>query len=174
MAFTSFLELAEGRYSLRKYSDRPVPQAVLDNILRAGRAAPTAKNLQPQRIFVLQSPAAMEKLRSVTRYTFHAPLALLICSDTETAWVGQLDGHSTAETDAVIATTQMMLEAFDQGVGSCWVRGFDWREVRRVYELPERLLPVAVLTLGYPAEGAGPAPGWHDKRRGLEETVTYL
>jgi len=62
-----FLELARKRYSVRNYSDRPVEEEKLLKILEAGRLAPTAVNYQPQKIFVLKSAEAIEKLRSVTR-----------------------------------------------------------------------------------------------------------
>ena len=55
-----FAKLSAERYSLRKFSDRPVEQEKLTQVLEAGRSAPTAHNLQPQRIFVLQSPQALE------------------------------------------------------------------------------------------------------------------
>lgn len=57
----NFAELSAQRYSLRKFSDRPVEDALLQQVLEAGRNAPTAHNNQPQRIFVLQSPEAMAK-----------------------------------------------------------------------------------------------------------------
>ena len=57
-----FLDLAKERYSVRKFSDKPVEQEKLDLIVEAGRIAPTAHNNQPQRILVLQGKEAMEKL----------------------------------------------------------------------------------------------------------------
>ena len=79
--YQNFLDLAESRYSVRNYSDRPIEQEKLDRILRAGQVAPTAANRQPQRIFVLKSNEAMETARFVTKYCFNAPTALLICYD---------------------------------------------------------------------------------------------
>ena len=62
--FKDFLDLAERRYSVRKYSDKPVEQEKMDRILKAMRAAPTAANRQPQRIFVLESEEARAKAAS--------------------------------------------------------------------------------------------------------------
>lgn len=81
-----FLELAKERYSVRKFSDKKVEREKLDAILEAGRCAPTAVNYQPQRILVLESPEALEKLKGCTPYHFHAPLALLVCYDREASW----------------------------------------------------------------------------------------
>lgn len=66
----NFLELAKKRYSVRKFSDKKVEREKLDAILEAGRCAPTAVNYQPQRILVLESPDALEKLKGCTPTTF--------------------------------------------------------------------------------------------------------
>lgn len=67
----NFAELSAQRYSLRKFSDRPVEDALLQQVLEAGRNAPTAHNNQPQRIFVLQSPEAMAKADACMGCHFH-------------------------------------------------------------------------------------------------------
>ena len=67
----NFAELSAQRYSLRKFSDRPVEDALLRQVLEAGRNAPTAHNNQPQRIFVLQSPEAMAKADACMGCHFH-------------------------------------------------------------------------------------------------------
>ena len=171
--YKDFLELAESRYSVRKYDPRPIEQDKLDRILRAGQVAPTAANRQPQRIFVLKSEEAMNAARSVTRYCFNAPMALLICYDRRTSWKA-VDGHDSGHVDAAIVITQMMLEAFDEGIGTCWVRGFDKNALAEMFRIPEDLEPVALLPIGYPAQDSHPWAGGHDKRLPLEETVQYL
>ena len=65
-----FNALSAARYSLRKFSAQPVEPEKLALILEAGRNAPTAHNFQPQRIFVLQSPKALEKADSCMAATF--------------------------------------------------------------------------------------------------------
>lgn len=71
-----FTELAAKRYSVRNYADRPVEPEKIQAVLEAGRLAPTAKNLQPQRIRVIQSPEALAKIREVVR----SPSTLRSCS----------------------------------------------------------------------------------------------
>ena len=110
-----FFELTKARYSVRKYADRPVEQDKLDKILAAGANAPTAKNQQPQRIYVLQSAEAIEKIRGITRCAFDAPVVLLVCGDREAAWVNPFNGRNSAEMDCSIVTTQMMLQAQELG-----------------------------------------------------------
>ena len=75
-----FSELAAQRYSVRRFDSRPVEQDVLDQILETGRLAPTAKNLQPQRIYVVRSEVLLAKLRAITAMTFDAPKLGLIHS----------------------------------------------------------------------------------------------
>ena len=170
--YSDFLEMAEKRYSVRSYSDRPVEKEKMDRILRAGQVAPTAVNMQPQRVFVLQSPEALEKAKKVTRFTFGAPVILLVCSDRDRAFVMK-DGQYMGTVDATIAVTHMMLEAFAQGLGTCWVRGFDRNDVIREFGLPDNLIPEAMMTLGYPSDTAAPGPK-HAENIPIEEMVKYL
>ena len=74
----NFAELSAQRYSLRKFSDRPVEDALLQQVLEAGRNAPTAHNNQPQRIFVLQSPEATAKADACMGCHFHPPVLLAV------------------------------------------------------------------------------------------------
>lgn len=168
-----FLTLAEERYSVRQFSDRPVAQEDIDRILRAGHVAPTGCNLQPQRIFVLRSEESMAKLRLSTKCHFGAPMAMLVCYDKEECWRRRYDGESCGWTDASIVAAHMMLEAADIGVGSTWVMHFDPAAVRREFTLKDSVIPVAILVMGYPAPDAAPHP-LHDQFRPMEETVSFL
>ena len=116
-----FMELARERYSVRKYDPRPVEGEKLDRILEAGALAPSAKNQQPQHVYVLESPAAIEKIRGITRCAFDAPVVLLVCGDRDAAWTNPFNGRNSAEMDCSILATHMMLEAQAQGLGTCWV-----------------------------------------------------
>lgn len=121
----NFAELSAQRYSLRKFSDRPVEDALLQQVLEAGRNAPTAHNNQPQRIFVLQSPEAMAKADACMGSHFHPPVLLAVAYDPAEAWNREDDGKNHGEIDATIAVTQMMLQAADLGLGTTYVGMFD-------------------------------------------------
>ena len=69
----TFLELAKARYSVRKFKNDPVEEDKLQAILAAGHVAPTACNLQPQKIYVIKSEPIRKSLAEVCRYTFDAP-----------------------------------------------------------------------------------------------------
>ena len=168
-----FLQLSEARYSLRKFSDRPVEAEKLAAILEAGRNAPTAHNLQPQRIFVLRSPEALEKADACTAAHFHPPVILVVAYDPEAAWKRETDGKNHGEIDASIAATQMMLEAADLGLGTTYVGMFEPEKLLAAFPEMAGLRPIAMLPLGYPAEGAHPSR-LHADRKPLEELVKYL
>ncbi len=169
-----FLELARNRYSERRYDSRPVEQEKIDKILEAGRVAPTACNYQPQRFYLIRSETAREKLKQVTRFHFDAPAAVLVCYDNDTVcYIGKetyLKDYNTGDQDASIAATSMMFEAEDLGVHTLWVRGFDAANVRKVFGLPDSMVPVMILLLGYPAADAR-ANDWHFRRMPLGDFV---
>lgn len=168
-----FVTLSAERYSLRKFSDRPVEAEKLAAILESGRNAPTAHNLQPQRIFVLQSPEALGKADGCTAAHFHPPVILVVAYDPEAAWKRETDGKNHGEIDATIAATQMMLQAADLGLGTTYVGMFEPEKLLAAFPEMENTYPIAMLPLGYPAENAHPSR-LHADRKPLEELVKYL
>jgi len=167
-----FESLAKQRFSVRSFADRPLEKALLDKILEAGRIAPTAKNKQPQRVYVLQSEEALAKIRAITTCAFNAPVVLLICADVTEAWKNEENGINTAVMDASIVTTHMMLQATDLGIGSCWVCRFGAEKVKIAFDLPENILPCCLLPLGYIATDAIPSSR-HELRKSMDEIVFY-
>ena len=170
---SDFITLAGQRYSVRQFSDKPVTQEAISQILRACQLAPTACNNQPQKVFVLQSEDALAKMRKCTRCHFNAPLGILICYDETQSWKRKFDGADSGWVDASIVTTHMMLAAQDLGIGSTWVMYFDPEITKAEFELPGHLVPVALLAMGYPAENAEPNP-LHYQTKTIEELVTCL
>lgn len=165
-----FMDLARTRFAVREYAQTPVEQAKIDSILEAGRLAPTAKNVQPQHIYVLQSPEAIAKINELTRCAYHAPVVFLVCYDTDLAWTK--DGESSGNMDCSIVGTHMMLEATELGLGTCWVKWFDAAEIATAFELPANHKPSFIMPCGYAAEGVQPHAN-HFSRKPLSETVTY-
>ena len=168
-----FAKLSAERYSLRKFSDQKVEREKLDLILEAGRNAPTAHNNQPQRIFVIQTPEALEKADACTSMHFHAPMTLVVAYDPEAAWKREHDGKNHGEIDASIAIAQMMLQAADLGLGSTYVGVFEPEKLLEAFPEMAGLCPIAMLPMGYPAENARPSK-LHTMRKSLEELVKYL
>ena len=145
----------------------------LKAILNAGRLAPTAKNLQEQHIYVLQSPQALAKVDELTPCRYGAPTVLVVAWDKNNVFTYPGGQRDSGAEDAAIVATHLMLAAANEGVDSCWLNLFDPAEVSRVLGLPENEEILMLLDLGYAAEGAGPLPN-HTSRKSLEDTVTYL
>lgn len=160
----NFLDLAKERYSVRSFSTRKVEEDKIDEIIEAGCVAPTACNLQPQRIIVVKTEEAIEKMERCTRAKFHATLAFLVCYDKNRCWIRDYDGKSSGEIDASIAATHMMLEASSIGIGSTWVMHFIPEAIYEEFSLPSNLIPVALLEMGYPSADVKPASGHYNKK----------
>ena len=168
-----FKEVVKNRYSCKKYSDRPVEADKLAAILNAGRLAPTAKNLQEQRIYVLQSAEALAKVDELTPCRYGAPTVLAVAFDSKNVFTYPGGKRDSGVEDATIVATHMILAAADESVDSCWLNFLDPDALAKDLGLPENEEILMVMDLGYAAEGAGPLPN-HGSRKPLEETVSYL
>ena len=170
----NFLELAQARYSVRAYDSRAVEDEKLAAIIEAGRVAPTAKNNQPQKVYIAKSERAISAICENCRYTFGAPVVLVIGYDTEREWKNPLcDGVTSGETDAAIITTHMMLAAADLGLGSCWVGYFNPEDVREALGIPKTVRITAMLPIGYAADDAKPSER-HLQYREYDDTIVTL
>jgi len=149
----NFLELVKHRCSVRSFSDKEIEPEKLEYILECARLAPSAVNYQPWRFFVASSDEAKTKLqRCYNREWFtSAPLYILACGDTSQSWKRGSDGKDHLDIDVAIAVEHICLAAAEQGLGTCWVCNFDAALCRQELNLPENLIPVAIIPLGYPA-----------------------
>ena len=168
-----FKEVVKNRYSCKKYSDRQVEAEKLDPILAAGRLAPTAKNLQEQHVYVVQSAEGLAKIDGVTPCRYGAPTVLVVAFDKNNVFTYPGGKRDSGVEDATIVATHMILAAADEGVDSCWVNFFDPEKLEAALDLPENEEILMVMDLGYAAEGAGPLAN-HNSRKALSETVSYL
>ena len=167
-----FMKLAKDRYSVRKFENKHLEQHIIDRILECGHIAPTGCNFQPQRILVMNTDEAIEKLKGCTKCHFDAPTAMLVCYNKEESWVRKYDGALSAPVDASIVCTHMMLMAHSLGIGTCWVMHFDPTAMRNAFNIPDNIEPVALLVMGYPHADAKPIE-MHEKTRPLDEVVVY-
>ena len=168
-----FTEVIKERYSCKKFDGRAVEKDQLEAILQAGRLAPTAKNLQEQRVYVVQSEEGLAKIDKLTPCRYNAGTVLLVSFDRENVFVYPGGKRDSGIEDAAIVATHMLLAAENAGVESCWLNKFDPEEAAREFGLPENEEVLMLMDLGYPAEGAAPLPP-HSSRRELSETVQYL
>lgn len=170
----NFQEMAEARFSVRSFSDRPVEKEKLDKILEAVKLAPTAKNQQPQKVYVLQSEDALAKMRSLSPCVYGAGTVLVFTYSQSEEWNNPLQAgiHSGVE-DVSIAATYVMLQAIELGVYTTWCNYFSNAELEKLFNLPEDEKVVLFMPLGYKADNAAPAPA-HTATKELKDMVRYL
>lgn len=168
----NFLDNAKKRYSVRSYKSQKVEQEKLDLILEAARVAPTAVNLQPVRLIVVQEKEGLAKIEKAANI-YNAPLAVIVCADHSTAWTRPFDKKQTGDIDASILTDHMMLQASELGLGTVWVCYFKPDILSQEFNLPENLEPVNILVIGY-ADEEPADPDRHGKTRiPLDTLVAY-
>ena len=147
-----FFEVLEARRSVRAYKADPVPEDKLQRVLRAAQLAPTACNLQPWRLVVLETAGREQELRRVFggAWLAQAPLVLCVASQPGVAWK-RSDGKSYADVDAAIVADHVILAAAAQGLGTCWIGAFRPAAARELFGLLPDEEPVALTPLGIPA-----------------------
>lgn len=169
----TFQELTKQRYSCRKMSDRKVEPELLDKIVEAAIAAPTAVNHQPVQVFWMESDKAKEAIHAVTTFTFGAEHFLVVGAKPEEAWVRKYDGRNFADVDASIVATHIMMEVADLGLGTTWVGHFDAPRLKELCPQLQGLDLIAIFPIGYPAENDEPSPR-HFERKTKEEMLSVL
>lgn len=169
-----FFATVRHRHSVRQYQeDTPVEAEKLHAILEMACAAPTAGDLQAYHIFVVADDALRDSLRAAAgdqAFISAAPVCLVFCADPgRSAEKFRERGEKLfAIQDATIAAAYAQLAIVAAGMGSTWVGSFDADAVREVLELEPGLEPLALLSMGYPAELPAPTP-----RRPLDEMILY-
>ena len=165
-----FEEIIRKRTSVRKFSEKRVEKEDLDKILEAGRLAPTAKNNQPLKIYVVNSDEGLTKIDSASRCRYGAKTVLIVCGNKEEAY--HKGEYSTYEMDSCIVATHMMLEATNIGVDNIWIESFDENILRNEFNIPSEYIPVCLLPLGHKTDDC-PINPLHEKRKNIEDIVEY-
>ena len=169
-----FSELIRKRYSCKKYdSSRQLSNEQLAAILEAGRTAPTAKNLQEQHVYVVQSAEALAKVDAATPCRYGAPTVLVVAFDKDNVYTYPDGKRQSGIEDAAIVATHLMLAAANEGVDSCWLNCVHMDRLHETLGLPDNEDILMLLDLGFAAPGAGPLAN-HHARKPLSETVTTL
>ena len=166
----ALLQLMRSRRSVRRYRPDPIPDEVLQQVLEAGRWAPSANNQQPWAFVVVQEEEMRKEVaRHATYYlTRHArvdeaPVLIVLCAQARTR-----ASRHPASGDVRMAGMQMMLQAKALGLGTCWVDGLERGEIAQALHIPDYLDIVGLLTVGFPAETPPETP-----RKPLFEIVHY-
>jgi len=165
-----YSELIASRYSVRAYRPDPVEDEKLQVVLEAARLAPTAANCQPIQIIVMHTAGRKEEIGKIYRrpWFVQAPIVIAVCAISSQAWVRESDRFNARLIDAAIVADHLILEATNQGLGTCWIAAFNVEAARSVLGLPDEAEPVIFTPLGYPADQPGPK-----ERKPLQELVRY-
>ena len=158
-----FDKVLKERYSVREYKQTPVEEEKIQAILDTVRLAPTAKNSQPQKIFVAKTENALKLIDEVTPNRFGAPVAFLICGNKDKACILKSNGRNFLEVDATIIQTYMMLKATDLGLSTCWIGRFTNEKVYSVLNISENYIPYGILLVGYKSDNATPSTAHEDR-----------
>ena len=160
------------RTSIRSFTDRQVSADTIEMMLRAGMAAPTAVNKQPWHFVVINDRAIMDSLGGNGRQSQmwkESPLAIVVCGDMEKALEGPAQAFWVQDCSA--ATENILLAAHALGLGAVWTGCYPMEErmtnVSQVLNLPETIVPLCVIVMGYPNESPDPKDKWKP------ENVTY-
>ena len=151
------------RREVRDYLDKPIPEHTLQKILEAGRLAPSSKNSQPWHFIVIRDKETLRKLSELTPTGPHiakAPLAIAVL----------MDCAKLPEVDGARAIQNMVLAAWDEGVGACWITNFYDDGVKDLLAAPQRMKLVSVIPFGYPTE---PRTKRKKNRKRMNEIVHF-
>lgn len=154
------------RRSIRKYTEQTVPEELIDKILRAGMAAPSAVNEQPWHFVVIQDRAILDEIPKFHPYSKmlkEANVAIVVCGDTT-----GLHPHGSWVQDCSAATQNMLLMAQSLGLGSVWLGVYPGQDkvnpLKALINLPEHIVPLCIVSIGYPAESKEPANRYNPER----------
>lgn len=176
----SFMDLVRKRQSDRRYSARPVPREVIERCLEAARLAPSACNSQPWTFIVVSEPDTRDRvaaeafsgIHSMNRFAAGAPVLVAVVTERSKYAArlgGQMRGVQYSLIDLGIACEHFILQAAEDGVGTCWLGWFNEKGVKRALGLPRSAKVDVMISMGYPGEGEV-----RDKRRKpLEEMRRY-
>ena len=166
----SLLAFIKGRRSIRRYRPDPVPGEMVEQLLEAGRWAPSASNRQPWAFIVVRDEMIRRQVAQHAAYYFirwahvaEAPLLIVLCGD-----AGNRVYRQFLQEDVGLAGGQIMLQAKALGLGTCWIGALDRKAIAGILKLPNRMEIVGLLTVGFPAEDPPPPP-----RKPLAEIVHY-
>jgi nitroreductase len=162
-------QVIKERRSVRAYKDTDVEEEKLRKILEAARLSPSASNRQEWKFIIVKNVATRAKLAGAAygqKFVGKAPVIIVACA-TEAKSI-MTCGQPTHTVDLSIACASMILEAYEQGLGTCWLGTFNEGEVKKILAIPKYMRVVTMLPLGYPDESPDPKP-----RKTFEQVVCF-
>lgn len=152
------LEAIHGRRSIRRYTAQPVSEEMVEKMLRAAMAAPSAGNQQPWQFVVIDDRKILDAIPQFHPYSAmlkEAPLAIVVCGDERQE---RYKGYWVQDCSA--ATQNLLLAAHDLGLGAVWLGVYPIMDrvakTQELLGLPPHVIPLAIVSIGHPAEKKGP------------------
>jgi len=151
------MEIILTRRSIRKYTEQPVSDEVLKELLEAAMCAPSAGNRQPWCFVVINDRKILDDIPNYHPYAQmlkEAPAAILVCCDSDL----QMGDYGVQDCSA--ATQNILLAAHAKGLGAVWLGVYPTEvrvtDIKRLLNLPENIIPISLISVGYPAEQKSP------------------
>jgi nitroreductase len=161
-------EAIRHRYSCRSFNPKPVEKVKLDRVLEAARLAPSAKNLQDWRFVVVTDTAVRKAVaEAANNQTFLAGAPVIIVGCSVSAYVMRC-GQPVAAVDLAIAMEHIALAAAAEGLATCWIGAFHPEKLKPLLGIPESVVVVELMPVGYPA-----GRETHTPRDKIDEIVCY-
>ena len=150
----TFHDIVATRYSSRHYSQEPVSQEQILEILECARLAPSACNRQPWKFMVITAPEELSAVHASYNRDWikEAPVAIIVLGNRNEAWHRSYDEYDATDIDIAITTEHICLAATSMGLGTCWICNFDPITLRTGMNIPEEWEPLAIIPVGKPAE----------------------
>ncbi|TES87370.1 MAG: nitroreductase, partial [Candidatus Aminicenantes bacterium] len=165
------LEVIQKRQSVRKYKKDPIPEKAFMRVLEAARLAPSGKNFQPWKFIIVKDKALKEKLAQASAGQFfmaEAPIIIVGCGFPDNCYAHMGRYMKSWSVDVTIALEHLILQAQEEGLGTCWIGSFEEEEVKAILNIPENVKVLALTPLGYPDE----IPRFRG-RKSLDEIISY-
>ena len=157
------------RSSVRVYKVTDVEEDKLKKILEAARLSPSASNRQDWKFIIVRDKETKKKLANAAfsqSFIGEAPIVIVACGTEPKAFMAC--GQPVSTVDVSIACSFIILQAYELGLGTCWIGAFEEDEVKKILEIPKEVRPVAMTPLGYPNQ-----PPSQKFRKSLNEIVCY-
>ena len=160
------MEAVLTRRSVRTYTDAPVPEDITKSLLEAAMSAPSAGNQQPWQFVVIDDREMLHAITGVHPYANMlklAPLAIVVCGD-----LAREKHKGFWVQDCSAATQNLLVAARARGLGAVWLGVYPLEDrvtgIRDLIGLPESIIPLAVVSIGYPAMAQGPVDRYEEER----------
>ena len=161
------IECIYKRRSIRKYTDREVDKDIIITLLKAATAAPTACNRQPWDFIVVTEKEVLSEIKSkLYAGQYNAPAAIVVCGNMDLAFPGP--GKDFWIQDCSAAIENMLLAATSLGLGTVWIGlhpiPSNAKPLYKLLDIPEEVIPLGIVYVGYPAEEKEPRTQYDEKR----------